>query len=141
MPKSPAIPVVGVQEAATGGVLTRLTWIRLLKVIVSDPNGLEVINSTVKDPELVYVWVGFCKVDELPSPKFHNQEVGVLVDWSKKLTAPLQVEVVLEEKLVIGGLLGSTQENLILGLSDSTPLIQLDVQGDELSLLLYSNVL
>ena len=109
---------------------------RLLKLIVSDPNGLKVISSTEKDPELVYVWVGFCKVDELPSPKFHNQEVGVFVDWSKKLTVPLHVEVALEEKLVIGGLLGSTHENLIFGLSDSTPLIQLELQGEELSLLL-----
>ena len=130
------MPVLGMQEGASGGVLDRLTWMRLLKLIVSDPNGLKDISSTEKDPELVYVWVGFCKVDELPSPKFHNQEVGVFVDWSKKLTVPLHVEVVLEEKLVIGGLLGSTHENLILGLSDSTPLIQLELQGEELSLLL-----
>ena len=72
----------------------------------------------------------------MPSPKFHCQELGELEVKSLKLTKPLQEEVVLTEKSVRGGLLGSTHENLIFGLLDSTPLIQLELQGEELLLLL-----
>ena len=64
-------------------------------------------------------------MDVFPSPKSHNQELGLLDVRSEKITVPLHEDVELEVKFVIGGLLGLTHSNLMLGLSVSTPLIQL----------------
>ena len=38
----------------------------------------------------------------MPSPKFHNQDVGVPVDKSVKLIIPVQLLVLLAEKFAIG---------------------------------------
>ncbi len=48
-------------------------------------------------------WLGFCTVDEPPSPKVHDQEVGELVELSVKLTLNGLVPLVgVPEKLATG---------------------------------------
>ncbi len=51
-----------------------------------EPATFVTIKETVKVPSVVYVWVGFCSADELPSPKSQDHAVGVPVDRSVKVT-------------------------------------------------------
>ncbi len=54
-------------------------------------------------PALVYWWVGFCTVLVALSPKAQDQEVGVLVEESVKVTLSGAVpEVGVPEKLATG---------------------------------------
>jgi hypothetical protein len=45
-----------------------------------------------------YVWVGFCNVDETPSPNDHNHDVGefseVSVNWTVSGTVPCTTSAV-----------------------------------------------
>src|SRR5437868_6659779 len=42
--------------------------------------------DTVYSPDDAYVWDGFCAVEVEPSPKFHDQAVGVFVEVSVNVT-------------------------------------------------------
>jgi len=43
------------------------------------PAAFVAVNVTVYFPALEYLCVGFCRVDDVPSPKSHFHEVGVPV--------------------------------------------------------------
>jgi hypothetical protein len=51
-----------------------------------DPPALEAVSVTVKVPELAYVCAGLWVVSVVPSPKFHDQLVGLPVDVSVNCT-------------------------------------------------------
>ena len=52
----------------------------------------------------MYVWTGFCRLLVAPSPKSQDQEVGVLVDWSVKVTVSGAFpDIGLAEKAATGG--------------------------------------
>ena len=46
------------------------------------PLALAEVSLTRYEPPEAKVWVGFLRVDVPPSPKFHNQDVGLFVDVS-----------------------------------------------------------
>ncbi len=70
-------------KLATGaGAVTVITLEALL-----EPEALIAVKVTVKDPALLKVWLGFLEVLVLPSPKFQDQLVGLLVEESVKVTA------------------------------------------------------
>ena len=60
----------------------------MVLVAVVEPLALVAVSVTVKSPAAVKVWLGFCAVEvALPSPKFHDQLVGLPVDVSVNWTA------------------------------------------------------
>jgi len=61
--------------------------IRLLRVTVLPPAEFDAVNATVYVPEVAYVWLGFCAVDVLASPKSQAHDVGVPVEVSVNCTA------------------------------------------------------
>ncbi len=67
-----AVPVVGpeMKEAEGEGLYTIMTFVFVLL-----PPPLLAVNVTVYNPEL-NVWIGFCSLDPIPSPKFQSQLVG-----------------------------------------------------------------
>ena len=71
---------------------------------MSEPDELETVRLTEYVPGEVYVWLGFCAVDVPPSPKLHDQDVGLPDEVSVKATAsgagPLVGDAV---KLATGG--------------------------------------
>lgn len=81
--------------------------IKLARVTVFvQPFELVTLRDTLKLPDDVYTWVGFCCVLRLPSPKSHCQfEIVPLpaVLWSVKLTVSgKHPDVVEDEKLIVG---------------------------------------
>ena len=65
-----------------GAAVTVITFEVLL-----EPEALAAVKVTVKEPALLKVWLGFCEVLVLPSPKFQDQLVGDPVEELVKLTA------------------------------------------------------
>jgi hypothetical protein len=55
-------------------------------VVLFDPEALVTVRLTVLDPAVEYEWLGFWAVLEIPSPKFHCQELGVPADVSVNCT-------------------------------------------------------
>jgi hypothetical protein len=55
-------------------------------LVLFDPEALATVRVTVFDPAVVYEWLGFWDVLVMPSPKFHNREVGVPTDVSVNWT-------------------------------------------------------
>ena len=60
-------------------------------------NKRNLISSRVR-----VVWVGFCRVDEFPSPKSHDHDVGLLDDKSVNETAQTSLEVVVNSETGAG---------------------------------------
>jgi hypothetical protein len=69
-----------------------------------DPAAFEAVSDTLYDPGTVYVYVGFCKDDVLPSPKLQFHEVGELLEeslnWTVSGSAPI---VTFEVNDTVGG--------------------------------------
>jgi hypothetical protein len=87
------------------GVIIGNATTEIYPVLVSPslPPALVAVRDTVNVPRVVYVCVGFWLVDVVPSPKFHDHEVGVLVLASVKSTAMGAFpEVVFAEKAATG---------------------------------------
>jgi hypothetical protein len=57
-----------------------------VRLVLFEPDVLDTVSVTVFDPAVEYVWLGFCSVDVVPSPKFHDHDVGVPVEVSVNCT-------------------------------------------------------
>jgi hypothetical protein len=57
-----------------------------LRLVLFEPEVLDTVSVTVFDPAVAYVWLGFCDVEVVPSPKFHCHEVGDPVEVSENCT-------------------------------------------------------
>jgi len=90
------------EKPATGG--GGFTAMYPAFVSVSEPPELYAVRVTVYDPASAYSWLGFCSSEVPPSPKVHDQAVGVFVDRSVKSTSSGAVpEVGAAEKSAAGG--------------------------------------
>ena len=79
-------------------------------VTVFEPAEFVAVKFTLYVPTVLYTWVGFCEVDVLPSPKFHNQDVGELIEVSKNDTLNPAMPLVDPRalKLATGAIVGFT---------------------------------
>jgi len=67
----------GVKVIALGTLVTVMTLLAF-----ELPAELTAVSVTVYDPAAVKVWLGFWMELVPPSPKFHDQDVGLPVDLS-----------------------------------------------------------
>ena len=58
-----------------------------VRVAVLEPELFVAVKDTDFDPAVVKVWLGFWAVDVVPSPKFHDQAVGLPTDVSVNCNA------------------------------------------------------
>jgi hypothetical protein len=62
-----------------------------VRLALFEPELLVTVRLTVLDPAVVYEWLGFWAVFVVPSPKLHDQAVGLPADVSVNCTVWLTV--------------------------------------------------
>ena len=88
-------------------------------VSLSLPPLAVAVRETSYVPEAEYMWVGFCKLEVVPSPKFQFQEMAFPALLSVKLIEePTQVELVSTTKSAIIALI-----NMLVTIIESQPLM------------------
>jgi hypothetical protein len=89
-------------KLAAGAATVTLTQLGV--VLVFWPLALLAVSATVYVPAALYVWFGFCWDEVPPSPKLHDQAVGLPEDVSVKATVSGAGPLVREAlKLAAGG--------------------------------------
>ena len=82
---------------------------------VFDPAELETVKLTLYVPAVVKTCCGFCSAEVALSPKFHNQDVGALLELSEKeIEFPIHIELLLEVNEATGVCVGESSLNIIL---------------------------